>query len=68
VNEAAPQPDDKAASKIRDKMNPKPIKKPTIDLDEFWARLDALGACDFLPDGIPEDPPAEPDPRVFFDE
>ena len=25
-------------------------------------------ARDFLPDGIPDEPPAEPDPRVFFDE
>ena len=24
--------------------------------------------ADFLPDGIPDDPPAEPDPRVFFDD
>jgi antitoxin VapB len=33
-----------------------------------FARLDELGARDFLPDGIPGDPPVEPDPRVFFDE
>ena len=26
------------------------------------------GAKDYLPDGIPDEPPAEPDPRVFFDE
>ena len=30
--------------------------------------LDALGAVDFLPDGIPDESPAEPDARVFFDE
>ncbi len=39
-----------------------------IDLDQFWAELDALGARDFFPDGIPDEPPAAPDPRVFFDE
>ena len=45
-----------------------PMKKPSIDLDNFWAELDALGAKDFLPDGIPQDPPLEIDRRVFFDE
>jgi hypothetical protein len=45
----------------------KPIEKRPIDPDEIWAKLDALGARDFLPDGIPDDPPAEPDPRIFFD-
>ena len=32
------------------------------------AELDALGAKDFLPDGIPDEAPVEPDPRVFVDE
>jgi antitoxin VapB len=45
-----------------------PLKKPSVDLDKFWAELDALGAKDFLPDGIPQDPPLEADRRVFFDE
>ena len=52
-------------SKVGDKVILEPI---TIDFDKFWAELDALGAKDFLPDGIPDEPPAEPDPRVFFDE
>jgi len=68
VNESAFHPEDKAVSKIRDKVNPEPIKKPPTDIDEFWAKLDALGGRDFLPDGIPDDPPVELDPRVFFDE
>jgi antitoxin VapB len=55
-------------SKIGDKVILEPIKKQPIDLDKFWAELDALGAKDFLPGGIPDEPPAEPDPRVFFDE
>ncbi len=40
----------------------------SFDVDAWFARLDELGARDFLPDGIPDDPPAEPDPRKFFDE
>jgi len=55
-------------SKVGDKVILEPIEKPPIDLDKFWAELDALGAKDFLPDGIPDDPPVEPDPRAFFDE
>jgi antitoxin VapB len=55
-------------SKVRDKVILEPLKKQPIDLDKFWAELDTLGARDFLPDGIPDDPPVEPDPRVFFDE
>ena len=48
----------------------KASERPGPDFDDaaFFARLDALGARDFLPDGIPDDPPAEPDPRIFFDE
>jgi antitoxin VapB len=33
-----------------------------------FARLDESGARDSVPDGISDDPPVEPDPRVFFDE
>jgi antitoxin VapB len=55
-------------SKVGDKVILEPIKKQPIDLDKFWAELDALGAKDFLPEGIPDEPPAEPDPRVFFDD
>jgi antitoxin VapB len=49
-------------------LDPEPIEKPHISIDELWAKLDALGAWDYLPDGISEDSPVEPDPRVFFDE
>ena len=56
-------------SKVGDKVVLEPLKKPPpIDIEAWFARLDELGARDFLPDGIPDDPPAEPDPRVFFDE
>ena len=53
-------------SKVGDKVILEPIKKKPIDFEKFWAELDAIGAADF-PE-IPDDPPAEPDPRVFFDE
>jgi antitoxin VapB len=56
------------ASKVGDKVILEPMNKPPVDLDKFWAELDALGAKDYLPDGIPDEPPAAPDPRVFFEE
>ena len=34
-----------------------------FDAEAFWAKLDALGARDFLPDGLPDDPPP---PEVDF--
>jgi antitoxin VapB len=51
--------------RIGDKVILEPIKKrPTdIDIDAWFAQLDALGARDFLPDGVPDETPAEPDPR-----
>jgi antitoxin VapB len=55
-------------SKVGDKVILEPLKKQPIDLDKFWGELDALGARDFLPDGVPDDPPLGPDPRGFFDE
>jgi antitoxin VapB len=55
-------------SRVGDKVILEPVKKQAIDLDKFWAELDALGARDFLPEGAPEDPPVEPDPRAFVDE
>jgi len=55
-------------SKVGDKVILEPIKRNPIDIDAWFAQLDALGAKDFLPDGIPDEPSAEPDPRFFFDE
>ncbi|HTB01601.1 MAG TPA: AbrB/MazE/SpoVT family DNA-binding domain-containing protein [Bradyrhizobium sp.] len=56
-------------SKVGDKVILEPLQRPPpIDIEAWFARLDELGTRDFLPDGIPDDPPAEPDPRVFFDE
>lgn len=43
-------------------------KQQPVDLEAWFTRLDELGARDFLPDGAPDDPPVQPDPRKFFDE
>jgi antitoxin VapB len=36
-----------------------------FDADALRAKLDALGARDFLPEGLPGDPPLEPDDISF---
>lgn len=54
-------------SKVGDKVILEPLKKQPFDAEAWFALLDELGGRDFLPDGIPDDPPLEPDPRVFFD-
>jgi antitoxin VapB len=70
-NEFAFCPEDEAISNVRkkvpDKVTPEPRKAQSFDAEAWFARLDELGARNFLPDGIPDEPPAEPDPRVFFD-
>ncbi len=55
-------------SKIRNEHDRKPPKERPFDADAWFARLDELGAREFLPHGIPDEPPAQPDPRIFFDE
>lgn len=49
-------------SRVGDGVLLEPIDdtKP-FDVEAFWAKLDALGARDFLPEGIADDPPLEPD-------
>jgi antitoxin VapB len=49
-------------------VTPEPLKKPPFDAEAWFVRLDELGGRDFLLDRIPDEPPAEPDPRAFFDE
>ncbi len=44
-----------------------PMEKPAFDVRAWRARLDALGARDFLPEGLPEDIPVAPDDEVSFD-
>jgi antitoxin VapB len=55
-------------SKVGDRVILEPINKPTFDAEAWFARLDRFGGRDFLPNGIPDDPPADPDPHVFFEE
>jgi antitoxin VapB len=38
-----------------------PLEKPPFDVAGWRARLAALGASDFLPDGIPDPPPVQPE-------
>jgi antitoxin VapB len=55
-------------SKVGDKVILEPMEKPAFDVDAWYAQLDALGARDFLPGGLPDDPPVAPDPKKFFEE
>ena len=50
----------------RNNVTPEPLKAQSFNSEAWFARLDELGARDFLPDGIAGDPPLEPDSRVFF--
>ena len=54
-------------SKVGDKVILEPLRKKPIDVDALWAELDALGARDILPDGLPDDPPLMPDNDISFD-
>ncbi|MEH2530460.1 antitoxin VapB [Bradyrhizobium sp. AZCC 1588] len=67
MNESTFHPEDKAVSEVH-KVIPEAPKKPPFYADAWFARLDEFGGRDFLPNGIPDEPPSEPDPRVFFDE
>ena len=48
-------------SRVGDKVILEPAAKPAFDYDAWRAKLDALGARDFLPEGLPDDPPVEPE-------
>ena len=48
-------------SRVGDKVILEPLVLPPFDVDALWAKLDAMGARDFLPDGLPDDPPVEPE-------
>ena len=53
-------------SKVGDKVILEPLGQH-VDVEALFARLDALGARDFLVEGLPDDPPVEPDPSISFD-
>ena len=44
-------------SKVGDKVILEPLEKSPFDVEAWYARLDALGGADFLPDDPPDDPP-----------
>ncbi len=54
-------------SKVGDKVILEPLEKPPFDVKAWRARLDSLGARDFLPEGLPEEIPMVPDDEVSFD-
>ena len=54
-------------SKVGEKVILEPLEKPPFDVRAWRARLDAMGAEDFLPEGLPDDPPLEPDDSISFD-
>ncbi len=54
-------------SKIGEKVILEPMEKKPIDVEALWAKLDAMGARDFLPDGLPDDPRLTPDDDISFD-
>ena len=54
-------------SRVGDKVILEPIEAPLFDVRAWRAKLDALGARDFCPDGLPEEIPVAPDDEVSFD-
>jgi len=53
-------------SKVGDQVVLEPMEVEPFDADAWFARLDALGARDFLPEGLPDELPVDRDARVFF--
>jgi antitoxin VapB len=54
-------------SRDGDKVVLEPIEKPPFDVKAWRLKLDALGARDFLPDGLPEEIPTVPDDEISLD-
>lgn len=54
-------------SKVGDKVILEPIEVSAFDVDAWRARLNGMGAEDFLPAGLPEDSPLAPDESISFD-
>lgn len=53
-------------SKVGDKVILEPVTRPPFDAVAWRARLDALGARDFLVDGLPDDPPPGNEDEIVF--
>ena len=55
-------------SKVGDKVILEPLARTKKEIAAVWAEIDALrNGEDLFPEGGFDDPPAEPDPRKFFD-
>ena len=54
-------------SRDGDKVILEPFEKSAFDVKAWRAKLEALGARDFLPEGLPEEIPVAPDDEVSFD-
>jgi antitoxin VapB len=54
-------------SREGDRVILKPLARPPFDAAAWRARLDALGARDFLVEGMPDDPPPEAEDELAID-
>lgn len=53
-------------SRAGDQVIREPMQAAPFDPNAWFARLDALGARDFIPDGLPDEVPVNPDACTFF--
>jgi antitoxin VapB len=54
-------------TKVGEKVILEPMETRPFDVEAWRARLEALGAADFLPEGLPDDPPVEPGDSITLD-
>jgi antitoxin VapB len=55
-------------SKVGDKVILEPLARTEAQMAAVWAEIDGLrNGEDLFPEGGFDDPPAQPDPRKFFD-
>lgn len=54
-------------SKVGDKVVLEPVTRAPFDTIVWRARLDALGARDFLIEGLPDDPPPGDEDAIALD-
>jgi antitoxin VapB len=54
-------------TKVGDKVILEPLEKAPFDIEAWRAELVAAGARTVLPEGLPEDEPAERDDDISFD-
>lgn len=54
-------------SKIGNRVILEPIEAFPFDVDAWRAKLDAMGAENFLPAGLPDEPPLAPDESISFE-